>query len=223
MSKTVDLSFSRIGTSVRAAQKKSIIKIIEAGPELVKLVEDADDTVIDCKISKGPREFWKIDTGIKLLDKLIHIISYYSRFNIELIVNYKSGKPSYKIVEASGRVLGRTFRVIADERSRRYGIYGYGYGQGIFKEAVSESRISLESGAGCWISRSGAIKVFGRVEELPEESIKLFFEEFSKELNGTIHLDLVRAESPHNLWISAFMAFGEALRQVFREDEWSKK
>ncbi|MCS7125424.1 MAG: hypothetical protein NZ929_00700 [Aigarchaeota archaeon] len=209
--------------TIEVPRQREAIKIIESNPDLVRILRDFGDVVFDCKISKGARELWKIDTGIKLLDKLIYLISHYSRFNIEMLVKYKSERPSYRIVEYSGRVLGEAFKILAKERVRKYGIHGHGYSQGIFKEAFSEARLSLKSGFGFWISRGSSLKIFGRVGELPEETIKLFFEEFARGINGTIHLDLVRSESPYNLWISAFIAFGEALGQTFAEDEWFKE
>ena len=98
----------------------------------------------------------------------------------------------------------------------------FGYSQGLYEEAFTEIRILLTGKGGCWITRGANVKSFGRVGEISEEALKLFFTEFAQAIKGTLHIDLIRDETPYSLWYATFIAFGEALRQAFTEDEWNR-
>lgn len=199
------------------------VKVLEASADYARVSADLDDISIVCRVSTGGRENWRKDTGLKILDKMLYIIENYSGTNIELLVSYKTGRPTTRVVEVSGLVLGEAFGAVFKKRAESRGVRGFGFSRGIFKEAVSEVGLSIEAGPGLWISRGSGVKIFGKVGEVPEETMKSFFGGLADGLRASIHVDLLKSESPFNLWISAFMALGDALRQALTEDSWFRQ
>lgn|GEM_PF-1205524 len=202
---------------------KSIIKVVEANTRAAAVVKIIEDLTIKCRISMGPREDWEINTGIRSFDRMLHMFTQYSKLNLSIIVEAKSLKPTTWFIGNIGRALGEVFDILARERSKTVGMKTLGYSQGLYEEAFVEIRILLAGKGGCWITRGANVKPFGRIGEVSEEAIKSFFTEFAQAIKGTLHIDLIRGEAPHTLWYATFIAFGEALRQAFTEDEWNKK
>jgi len=201
----------------------SIIKVIEANTQVAEVVKTIEGLTIKCRISMGPREDWKINTGIRSFDKMLHMFAQYSRLNLNINVEAKSLKSTCWLIGNIGKTLGEVLNIMARERSKTVGMKAFGYSQGLYEEAFAEIRILLTGNGGCWITRGQSVKAFGRIGEVPEEALKLFFTEFAQAIKGTLHIDLIRGESPYTLWYAVLIAFGEALRQAFTEDEWNKK
>ena len=211
------------GKTTEGVTGKPIMKVVEANTRAVEVVRTIEDLTIKCRISVGSREDWKINTGIKSFDKILHIFAQYSKLNLNINVEAKSLKPTTWLIGNIGRTLGEVLNIMARERSKTVGMKAFGYSQGLCEEAFVEVRILLAGRGGCWITKGPNLKSFGRIGEVSEEAVKLFFTEFAQAIKGTLHIDLIRGESPYTLWYAAFMAFGEALRQAFTEDEWNKK
>ncbi len=208
---------------VQIARRKPVLKVIEANDESVRISKNVEDLVINLRITLGRKQDWNINTRITLLDKLLHVFAQYSKFNIYLQVEAEVMKPVNQIVENVGRALGEALSILARERSKTTGVKALGYSQGLYEEAFAEVRILISDKVGCWITRGANVKFFGRIGDLSEEAMKSLFVEFAQGINGTLHIDLLRGEDPYNLWHAVFIAFGEALRQAFTEDEWNKQ
>lgn len=222
-------SFSRSSTGVSSAaervertRRRPLTRVVEASSKAVKIVKIVEDATITCRVSMGSREDWKINTSVKSFDQMLYLLAQYSKSNLNIHLETKTIKSSTWIIENLGKILGEVFNILAKEKSKTTGIKKLGYGQGLYGEALSEVRIFLDGKVGCWITRGPNVKFFGRVGEISEEAIKSFFVEFAQEIKGTLHVDLVRGEDPHSLWYATFIAFGEALRRAFTEDEWYK-
>ncbi|MGO9645870.1 MAG: imidazoleglycerol-phosphate dehydratase, partial [Candidatus Bathyarchaeia archaeon] len=54
------------------------------------------------------------------------------------------------------------------------------------------------------------------------EFLESFFQGFAQGMKLTIQLDLMRADDPHHLWEACFRAFGCALEESLRLDEWKQ-
>ena len=216
-------SGGKTAEGVTGKTTKPIMKVVEANTQAVEVVKTVEDLNIKCRISMGPRVDWKINTGIKSFDKMLNMFAQYSKLNLNIDVGNKSLKPTTWLVGNIGRTLGEVLAILARERNKTMGMKAFGYSQGLYEEAFTEIRILLTGKGGCWITRGVNVKFFGRIGEISEEAVKLFFTEFAQAIKGTLHIDLIRGEAPYSLWYATFIAFGDALRQAFTEDEWNKK
>jgi imidazoleglycerol-phosphate dehydratase len=60
------------------------------------------------------------------------------------------------------------------------------------------------------------------VEDIKGEYLKAFFDGFSQGMKATVQVDIVKANDSHHAWESAFRAFGAAIREALKPDEWKK-
>jgi imidazoleglycerol-phosphate dehydratase len=186
----------------------------------VQLVRRTAETEVKCRVYSGKKEKWNIDTGLHFFNHMIEELAYFSEFNIDVSVKSPHYLLAHTTVEDTGITLGRAFYELATTRAKGNGIRGFGFSQGLLDEAFVEVRTSFEGRVGIHMDRRA--RRFGMVEDVQEEFMESFFQGFAQGMKLTIHLDLLRGEDPHHLWESAFRAFGDALRQLLKADEWKK-
>ena len=184
----------------------------------VEVVRRTAETEITCRISSGKKQKWNLDTGPHFFNHMIEELAYFSKFNIDATVKSPHFLLTHTVLEDTGITLGRAFYELAMARGKRNGIRSFGSGTGILDEAYAYARISLEGRAGTYLSRH--TRRFGVVEDVQEEFLESFFQGFAQGMKLTIQLDLMRADDPHHLWEACFRAFGCALEEALRLDEW---
>jgi len=195
-------------------------RVKKAEPNEIELVRRTAETEITCKISGGKKRKWELDTGFHFFNHMIEELAYFSEFNIDVKVVSPHFQLTHTVLEDTGITLGRAFYELAMVRGKRDGIRSFGSGIGLLDEAYVYARISLEGRAGTYVSRH--TRRFGVVEDVQEEFLESFFQGFSHGMRLTIQLDLMRADDPHHLWEACFRAFGCALGETLRLDEWKQ-
>jgi len=196
------------------------IRVRKAEVNEVEVVRRTAETEITCRISGGKKQKWNLNTGLHFFNHMIEELAYFSRFNIDAKVEAPHFLLTHTVVEDTGVTMGRAFYELATARGKKNGIQSFGSGAGILDEAYAYARISFEGRAGVYISRH--TRRFGVVEDVQEEFLESFFQGFAQGMKLTIQLDLMRADDPHHLWEACFRAFGCALEETFRSDEWKQ-
>jgi imidazoleglycerol-phosphate dehydratase len=186
----------------------------------VEVVRRTAETEITCRISSGKKQKWNLDTGLHFFNHMLEELAYFSKFNIDTTVKSPHFLLTHTVLEDTGITLGRAFYELATTRGKRNGIRSFGSGIGILDEAYAYARISLEGRAGTYVTRH--TRRFGVVEDVQEEFLESFFQGFAQGMKLTIQLDLMRADDPHHLWEACFRAFGCALEEALRLDEWKQ-
>jgi imidazoleglycerol-phosphate dehydratase len=185
-----------------------------------QVVRRTTETEIRSRVYCGKREKWNLDTGLNFLNHMIEELAYFSELNIDAVVKSQRFLLAHTIVEDTGLTLGRAFYELATARSNATGIRGFGSARCVLDEAFCEARVSFEGRVGVYVTRVG--RRFGRVEDVQEEFLESFFQGFAQSMRLTIQIDLLRADDPHHLWEACFRAFGSAMRELLKPDEWRK-
>lgn len=201
------------------------IQIKEASPERVKAIRETLESRAWVVVECGPPDRTAlVTTRLKFLNHMIDHVAYRGLFNISgsIVEILPEGAPQdapsrlldHVICEDLGATLGAAVGQLFVEQSVAYGVNGCGFSISTIDEALSQVVLSIEGRPGFhFTNRTRSMPE--RVEDMLCCDLINFLEGFSRGLEGTLHVDLLKGQDPHHLWESAFRALGEALRQVF--------
>ncbi|MEM0078681.1 MAG: hypothetical protein QW118_00415 [Nitrososphaerota archaeon] len=212
-----------VTSSLETISEKNL-KILKKEVSLISLLFERESYTIECEIERGPKKPTYIDTKISLLDKLLNTFAYYARLNITLKIEFKQKNKSMKnIFEDVGWVLGKAISMLGENIKKIDGIKGYGAGHGIIEESFTSVGVVINNKPKLIFYRDPRVKIFGKIGDISEENLKIFFNEFVKGLGATLHIDMMKGEDGYNSWSSVFMALGDAINQTLIKDEWLKE
>lgn len=205
--------------------RRGEIQIEEASQERVRAVRETLESRAWVVVECGPPDPTAIvTTRLKFLNHMIDHMAYRGLFNISggideiplegIPPNAPSRLLDHVICEDLGATLGGALGQLFVEQSAAYGVNGCGFSMATLDEALAQVVLSIEGRPGLFLTHP-TIALPERVEDMLCCDLINFLEGFSRGLEGTLHVDILKGQDPHHLWESVFRALGEALRQAF--------
>lgn len=188
---------------------------IEAGKDKTEVVRTTKETKVDVLLNSEKDSRTKIDSGIPFLDHMIDTMAWRANLNIGVKIVEETGL-RHPVAEDIGITLGRAvlelFRARLDD-----GVEGFGCAKGVIDEACSDTAISFEGRANCFVEGP----VFDDVDGMSNHDLMAFLEGFSQGCKCTLRIEY-NGRDPHHAWEAVFRSFGLALRMALQPNEWMK-
>ena len=181
----------------------------------IKLKRTTKETEITSCLNNIKNKQLSIDTTIPFLDHMIETLAWNANINIGIQL-IPITKLNHAIAEDIGITLGRTFLEFYKTKIMD-GVEGYGFARGIIDEAYSDTAISIEGRANCFIEKPS----FEIVDGMNSYDLIAFLEGFTQGCKCTLQIKC-SGKDPHHTWESVFRSLGLAIRKTFEPNKWRK-
>jgi len=154
-----------------------------------------------------------VETGIGFFDHLIHSFAFFSGMDLELSVKGDLQVDDHHTVEDTGIVLGQALNSCCDKNTpvHRYGFYVLP-----MDEVLTRVTIDL-SGRSYFDYKADFTRE--KIGGLALENIKEFFLALVREVDMTLHIDILKPGNDHHQAESVFKCFGKALQQAVSQSQ----
>lgn len=189
----------------------------------VVISRETRESKITVHIERGVRRAFKIETGLEFLNHMIETIAWRACINIDVKYANLQYCLSHLITEDIGIAMGKAFRTLL-ERVMETGVDGCGSKIGIIDDGMAIVAVSFEGRSNTFIDANSSLGAKSeRVEDMLSQDLPEFFKGFSQGAGASINIKILSGKNPHHTWEAVFRAFGEALRECFKENQWRRK
>ena len=194
-------------------------------PELTRIGEihrKTGETEILVQVELDGTGSYQIDTPIPFFSHMLTLLSVHSLCNLKVIAQGDIDVDDHHTVEDIGICLGEAIKMALQDKN---GINRYGEAVIPMDEALARVVIDL-SGRPYLVYN---VKIDReKVGNLASENVQEFFQALANTAGMNLHIDLIRGDNGHNIFLAIFKAFARALKTAVAieprvEGIWSSK
>ncbi|NCN64784.1 MAG: hypothetical protein GW779_00680 [Candidatus Altiarchaeum hamiconexum] len=188
--------------------------------DVVAVERTTKESIITVQIQerRNANPVLNVRTGINFLNHMIETLAFRSEFNMDADVRTEINFLKHVVAEDTGIVIGTAFFKIFEEKIQK-GIRGNGFFSAVIDESQAMVSVSVEGRPNLYFDKISNGLRFDDVEDIPSADLKNFLSGFALGMKATLHICSEFGEDPHHAWESVFRALGEAIKEMFENDE----
>jgi len=183
----------------------------------IKKTRTTRESEVKVTIEAGPKRDFIIDTSICFFNHMIETIAWRACMNIDASYQNTQFRLTHVICEDVGIVMGCAFKEMAEKSP---GVNANGASICGIDEAMVAVAVSFEGRANTYLNIDVPGAKIEQVEDMLASDLREFFMGFAQGARCTINIKAFSGENPHHIWEAIFRAFGQALQECFKKNEW---
>lgn len=177
-------------------------------PRTSRVERATKETAIELSLDLDAHGTARIETGIGMLDHLIHTFAHHARFDVALTCRGDLRVDDHHTVEDCAIALGTALDRALEGRAH---IARFGYAYAPLDEALARVVVDLATRPFATVALNLTRE---RLGELACENVSHFLRSFATSARITLHCDVIRGENDHHKAEATFKALALALRQA---------